>query len=162
MGFEKQGIPKNDEAVEQKQEGPEKEIAWTIDGSPERGTEAVEMVVHNLEASGWSGERLDDIKKTLSVGIANTITYANHGDATKSMEISFSVHGAEDGKKSVEISLTGQDKAVEAPAPTGEEADLQGDRAGELFIKLPPGVDVTLFPAENRVVLKQASEAAAE
>jgi len=148
-------------------ESSEKAMAWTINGSPERVAEAVAMAVSHLETAGWSGERLDDIKKILSVGIENTVTYANHGDAAKSIEVAFSVHDVADGKKWVEISLIGQDKAFSqnesnAPAPTSEEADLQGDRAGDLFIKLPPGVDVTLFPAENKIVLKQSPDAVEE
>jgi|GEM_PF-2200555 hypothetical protein len=145
----------------QEKEGSEKEMAWTIDGSPERTEEAIATVVRRLEALRWSVERLENIKKTLAIGIANTITYANHGDPKKSIEVGFLVKGAESGEGSVEISLTGEDKAVEAPSPTTEEADLQGERTGDLFLRLP-GIDVTLFPAENKIVLKQGEEAIGE
>ena len=136
-------------------QSPEKKIAWTIDGSPERAAEAAETVAHHLEASGLSVERIDDLEKTLRVGIKNAVMYANHGDATKSIAIELSVYAAEGGGGSVEISITGEGKAVEGIEPIKEEADLQGDCAGDLFMKLPPGVEVALFPEENRVVLKQ-------
>ena len=148
-------------SVSQEREDPEKEMVWTIDGSPERIADAVEIVVRHLETSGWNGDRIEDIKKTLSVGIANTVIYANHGDAARSIEIGFSVRGAEGGEGSVEISLTGEKKAAEADSVTDKEAELQDERAGELFVKLPSDVDVTFVPGENKIILKKG-EAAAE
>ena len=149
-------------SAQREQEGPEKKMAWTIDGSPERAAEAVDMIIHHLEASKISEARIADLKKTFLIGIENAVTYANHGDVTKSIAIEFSVYGAENGGGSVEISIMGEDKAIELSEPTNEEADLQGARAGDLFVKLPSGVEVTLFPKENKVVLKQGGETAAE
>ncbi len=143
-------------------ENPETRMVRTIDGSSKGTVEALDAVVHFLESADLNGDRIDDIKKTVRVGIENAVTYANHGDAKKSIVVELSVNVAKDSEGSVEISIAGEDKAVEASSPTEAEASLQGARAGDLFMKLPAGIEVTLFPEENRVILKRNAEPAGE
>ncbi len=132
--------------------------AWMIDGAPERAAETVRALAERLADMGWSGEQAERIEEGVQIGIENTLRYGNEGDAAKRIALDVSVAREPDGGETLAVAIAGaSDRTGEGrpPVPDAEEAAAHGDRIGELFLRLPAGIDVEFFPEENRIVLKQ-------
>ena len=106
---------------------------------------------------GWDEEQIGRMEEGVSVGIGNTLRYGNAGDAAKRIGVDVSVAREPGGAETLEIAIAGASGQAEEgrpPVPDAEEVG-DGDRMGELFLRLPAGIDVEFFPEENRIVLKQ-------
>ncbi len=132
--------------------------AWTIDGTPERAAEVVQGLAGRLAEMGWDEEQIGRMEEGVSVGIGNTLRYGNAGDAAKRIGVDVFLARESGGAETLEIAIAGASGRAEEgrpPVPDAEEAAVHGDRMGELFLRLPAGIDVEFFPEENRIVLKQ-------
>ncbi len=138
--------------------GGSENSTWTIDGTPERAADTVRSLAGRLAEMGWGKEEIEGMEEGVSIGIENTLRYGNAGDAAKRIGLEVSVADGPDGERTLAVAIAGAAGRAEegkSPVPDVEEAALHGDRMGELFLRLPAGIDVEFFPEENRIVLKQ-------